>query len=140
MPASALKASRATTGALSPQPGQISPRGRDCCTPSGASGQWWQKVDAHSSGKCPRAPSPLGLEPCIYQGAIPLCIQRDGFLALAHVSASKCTTQTASSSSWGSPRLVAACPLSRSPSRCLDMKASELQGCQLTSCKEAVSR
>lgn len=36
VPAPAFKALRATTGAVSPQPGQISP-GRDCSTPSGVS-------------------------------------------------------------------------------------------------------
>lgn len=126
-------------GALSPQPGQISPRGRDCSTPSGATAQWWCRRWVHAPvGNVPELAAPWVWS--IYHEIIPLWIWREGFLAHARVSASKGTTQTASSSSWDSPWVVTACPLSRSPSWCLEMKASELQGCPLTSCKEAVSR
>lgn len=123
VPAPALKALRATTGAVSPQPGQNSPRGRDCSTPSGASGQWWCRRWAHAPvGNVQELSVPL-----LWSHPFTIESFLDGFPAHARVSAPKGATQTATSSSWGSPWLVAACPLSH---WCPDMKDSELQGYQ----------
>lgn len=84
--ASTLKAQtlRATTGTSSPQPGQISPRGGDRTTSSGASGQWWcRRGSARSSGKRPRAHSLLWLKLCTYDRVIPFGLGRmDSLLVL----------------------------------------------------------